>query len=110
MIDIEKACRASADIAAALEQDPERLKLMARYHHAIVGALNATGDARNEQDALAIFEAMAHTLAQQVGASDQPTRLSMLTYVFARAEVLSEMYRDAGNVSEHRIDVDKRAH
>lgn len=109
MLDYEMLEQAGR-IADALDRDPARMKLMAQYHRAIVDALNNTGDERGEQDAIAVFEAMAHTLAQQVGGTDERTRRAVLRYVVARAEMLAELYRSAGNVAEHRDAVDKGNH
>lgn len=90
----------AADIARALE-DPQRVLEVARHHKAMLSALNGS-HVNGEQDALCVFEAVAHIMAQLVGGMDEAHRAGILAYVGARAETLHRDFLAAGAVAEHR--------
>jgi hypothetical protein len=92
----------AANMARALEE-PARVLEVARHHKAIIGALN-NSHVNGEQDALCVFEAVAHTLAQLIGGMEERERAGILGYVTARAETLHREYLAAGKVAEHRTD------
>ena len=92
--------RIAAEIASALD-NPQRAAEMARYHRAIIGALNAT-HTNGEQDALALMEAFAHTLAQVFGATPADTRRGIMEYLGHRSEWLRDLYVNAGRAAEVR--------
>lgn len=87
----------AAEIALALAA-PDRAAEAERYHRAIIDALNATHVA-GVQDALAMADAIAHTLAQLFGAAEN--RDGVYEYVHCRALMLADEYVRCGNAARH---------
>jgi len=96
--------RRAGEIAmGAFQNDAKRAADVHRFHQVIIAALNETHDDKGEQDSLALFEGIAHVLAQLVGGFDDPdARLGYLHFVVNRAEWLMDVYRAEDNVAQHR--------
>lgn len=97
MLDWSMIAKAN-EMAKVLEEGPRVLEV-ARHHKAIVGALN-NSHVNGEQDAMCVFEAVAHTLAQLTGGLGEQERRGILNYVSARAETLGDQYRECGKTAD----------
>lgn len=101
IFELDMTMIAQASRIAEVFEDPARLEEMARYHKAMLDALNAT-HTNGEQDAVCVFEAVSHLLAQLIAVMPPDGRHGTLKYIAARAEVLHADYLAAGKAAEHR--------
>lgn len=100
MNEMERLVRV-ANIAKGLD-DPARQAEMARHHKAIIAALN-NSHTNGEQDALSVFEAIAHTLAQLLANQPEHVQAGTLEFIVTRARILAPEYAAAGKGAESRF-------
>lgn len=91
-----------AEIAKGLE-DPGRQEEAFRYHGVVIEALNATHK-NGEQDALCVYEGLAHVLAQLTANLDDNSRQGVLEFVRVRAGILAPVYGEEGKGASKRFD------
>jgi len=95
---------AIAALAQRLEDDPTRLAEMKLYYEKIIDTLDETHDEHVTLDALALFEALALTLAQLIAALPDAERVGVLAYVTARAEHHAPEFVAAGKAAAHVVE------
>lgn len=90
-----------AAIAAGLDS-PERQAEWKMHHKAIIEALN-NSHINGTQDALCVFEALAHTIAQLTANLTPVDRAGIRHFISTRADILAPVYQEAGMGAENRM-------
>lgn len=83
-----------ANIAKGLAE-PGRQEEAFRYHKVLIETLNDTHKG-GEQDALAVFEGIAHVIAQLIANLEVDGRAGICTYIAMRAGILAPIYAEEG--------------
>ena len=87
------------NLAAGVIKDPARFADCVSYYEALITTLNATLR-DGEQDALALFEAIAMMLGQMTGNLSRDELEGLLVYITERAAFYAEAFASAGKAAQ----------
>lgn len=91
-------------LAGGIWSDKQRAAECTRYYKMIIDALNATHDANNQQDALALFEALAMVIGQLTGSMAVAEAIGVRTFISDRAIDHGHEFAMAGKSARYFID------